>query len=416
VSATIHVIGAGLAGLSAATRLAERGSRLVVYEAARMAGGRCRSYFDQQLGLTIDNGNHLLLSCNHAAMDYLARIGAKNPLEGPAECAFDFYDLKDDARWRLRPNDGRLPWWIFSTQRRVPGTGVVDYLRGASLLTAPRTATVAQALRPSGALWDKMWTPVLVSALNTKLNEASAHLAAAIVKESLAQGGANARPRVPASGLGPAFIDPARAFLQARGAEIRFGARLRAIEFDGARATTLRFGDGDVAIGAGDKLIFAAPAWTALELLPGIRAPNEHRAIFNAHYALAPKAGTPLLTGVVGGYSEWLFAFHDRLSVTISAADDLIETAPDDIAERIWREICAIARLGDTPMPANRLVREKRATFAATPAQDALRPQTQTGWSNLYLAGDWTQTGLPATIEGAIRSGVTAAAAVERAL
>ena len=117
----------------------------------------------------------------------------------------------------------------------------------------------------------------------------------------------------------------------------------------------------------------------------------------------------PLLTGVVGGMSEWVFAFPERLSVTISAADAFIEMAPEDIGERIWREVARIAGLDAGQLPPMRIVKEKRATFAATPAQDALRPQAQTRWRNLWLAGDWTQTGLPATIEGAIRSGERAA-------
>ncbi|MCB1542830.1 MAG: FAD-dependent oxidoreductase, partial [Rhodoblastus sp.] len=130
---------------------------------------------------------------------------------------------------------------------------------------------------------------------------------------------------------------------------------------------------------------------------------------FNAHFAVRPPRNMPLLTGVVGGMSEWLFAFPDRLSVTISAADAFIESAPEDIGERIWREVATIAGLDPAKLPPTRIVKEKRATFAATPAQDALRPQAVTRWSNLWLAGDWTQTGLPATIEGAIRSGERAA-------
>ena len=143
--------------------------------------------------------------------------------------------------------------------------------------------------------------------------------------------------------------------------------------------------------------------------MPDLKTPTEHRAIFNAHFAIAPPPGTPLLTGVIGGLTEWLFAFPDRLSVTISAADALIDEARDDIADTIWREVATVARLGETPMPRFRIVKEKRATFAATPAQDALRPGPRTHWNNLVLAGDWTQTGLPATIEGAIRSGDLAA-------
>lgn len=405
----IHVIGAGLAGLAAATRLAAEGRRVIVHEAARMAGGRCRSYFDSQLGLTIDNGNHLLLACNHAANAYLARIGAKDALTGPDECVFDFIDLAKRERWTLRPNAGRLPWWVLAPSRRVPGTSAGDYLRGVSLLTAGADATVAGALKTDGALWERLWKPVLVSALNTPLETASARLAAAIVRESLGAGGAAARPRVPAHGLGPAFIDPALAFLSARGGEVRFGTRLRALQFSGDRVSALDLGEETIALGADDSIIFAAPAWSALELIPGISAPTEHCAIFNAHFAVPPPGGMPLLTGVVGGMTEWLFAFPDRLSVTISAADAFIEAAPDDIGQRIWREIAGIAGIDALKAPPMRIVKEKRATFAATPAQDALRPQAQTRWRNLHLAGDWTQTGLPATIEGAIRSGERAA-------
>jgi hydroxysqualene dehydroxylase len=409
VTPAVHVIGAGLAGLAAATKLAGWKRRVVVHEAGRMAGGRCRSYFDQQLGLTIDNGNHLLLACNYAALAYLARIDAHDPLAGPDECVFDFIDLASAERWRLRPNDSKIPWWIFSNGRRVPGTSALDYLGGARLLLANDRKTVTQALEPRGKLWERLWKPVLVSALNTQLEEASASLAAAIVRESLGAGGRAARPRVPKHGLGPAFIDPAIAFLISHDAELRYGDRLRAIGFDDARARSLDFGDRTVTLGDEDTVILATPAWTAAELVPGLHAPSEHRAILNAHYAIAPPAGAPLLTGVVGGLTEWLFAFPDRLSVTISAADALIETARDDIAEAIWREVATIMRLGDMPMPRARIVKEKRATFAATPAQDALRPGVKTHWNNLFLAGDWTQTGLPATIEGAIRSGDRAA-------
>ncbi|HMN72836.1 MAG TPA: hydroxysqualene dehydroxylase HpnE [Rhodoblastus sp.] len=415
MNGVVHVIGAGLAGLAAATRLAAEGRRVVVHEAARMAGGRCRSYYDQQLGLTIDNGNHLLLACNHAAMAYLARIGAKDALTGPDECVFDFVDLSKNEKWRLRPNDGRIPWWIFAAGRRVPGTKARDYLGGLSLLTAGAEATVADALATEGALWERLWKPVLLSALNTPLDAASARLAAAVVRESLGAGGAAARPRAPAHGLGPAFVDPALEFLAAHGAEIRFGARLRTLQFAGDRAATLDFGEETITLGPDDAVVFAAPAWSALELLPDVSAPREHCAIFNAHFAVAPPAGMPLATGVVGAMTEWLFAFPDRLSVTISAADAFIETAPDEIGARIWREVAAIAGMDAAQVPPTRIVKEKRATFAATPAQDALRPQAGTRWRNLFLAGDWTQTGLPATIEGAIRSGERAAEFAARA-
>ena len=120
---TIHIIGAGLAGLVRRAELAARGVSVIVHEATAFAGGRCRSYLDATLGMTIDNGNHLVLSGNHAALDYLRDIGARDQLDGPAQREFPFVDLASHERWTLRFNDGRLPWWIFDSRPPRAGHG-----------------------------------------------------------------------------------------------------------------------------------------------------------------------------------------------------------------------------------------------------------------------------------------------------
>jgi squalene-associated FAD-dependent desaturase len=408
VSETVHVIGAGLAGLACALRLADAGRRVALYEAARMAGGRCRSYFDASLGLTIDNGNHLLLSGNMAARDYARRIGASDALVGPDECAFDFLDARTAERWTLRPNASRIPWWVFVADRRVPGTAPLDYLDAGKLLFAKDGATIGDTMRCHGALWEKLWRPVLLSALNTEPEEASATLAGAVLRETLAAGGAACRPMVAKGGLGDAFIEPALRTLRDKGVEPRFGARLRDIAFEGSRVAALRFGDAEVTLEKGDAVVLATPPWIAQELLPGLVAPDDFRAILNAHFKIAPPPGQPLLLGMIGTLTEWLFAFDDRLSVTISGADRLIDESREALAEKIWTEVAAATGLPAAPPPWQ-IVKEKRATFAATPAQEKRRPDAKTRWDNLWLAGDWTKTGLPATIEGSIRSGDRAA-------
>src|SRR5215475_3899267 len=128
---TVHVIGAGLAGLSSAVKLAGQGARVNVLEAAGHAGGRCRSYFDATLNQVIDNGNHLLLSGNHATRDYLRSIGAEDRLAGPEQASFAFADLRDGKRWVLSLNDGRVPLWMFDGKRRAPGTSVREHLATA---------------------------------------------------------------------------------------------------------------------------------------------------------------------------------------------------------------------------------------------------------------------------------------------
>ncbi len=117
---TVYVIGAGLSGLSAAVAIAGAGRKVELIEAANQAGGRCRSYFDATLGRIIDNGNHLVLSGNHATFAYLRTIGAEKGLTGPDRAEFTFADLRDGKRWTFTPNDGPLAWWVLSQKRRVP--------------------------------------------------------------------------------------------------------------------------------------------------------------------------------------------------------------------------------------------------------------------------------------------------------
>ncbi len=405
---TVHVVGAGLAGLSAAVRLAQAGATVEVSEAAAQPGGRCRSYFDPQLGLTIDNGNHLVLSGNTAVHAYMDAIGARGRLAGPDHAASPWIDIRTGERWTLRPSEGRIPWWLFSPRRRVPGTRPLDYLALLPLAWSHRGKSVAEALACRGVLWDRLINPFLLAALNTDAREGSADLAGAIFRGSLAKGGAACRFRVAEPTLSAAFVDPAVETLARLGAPLRLGRRLRRVELDTQGAVSLAFSDGDVALGPDDRLLLAVPPWVAADLLPGLTTPTEHRAIVNAHFKIKPPAGAEALIGVVGGTVEWIFAFADRISVTVSGADRLVGMNRTELAGLLWREVTAVHGLTND-LPPWQVVKEKRATFAATPEQDARRPAAQTRWKNVLLAGDWTATGLPATIEGALRSGSHAA-------
>jgi squalene-associated FAD-dependent desaturase len=404
----VHVIGAGLAGLAAAVELTGKGHEVVLSEAGRQAGGRCRSYRDPQLGVVIDNGNHLVLSGNTHVRDYLATIGASDRLVGPDEAAFAFMDLRDGQRWTLRPNVGRLPWWVLAESRRVPGTRARDYLAVSRLARAGADKAIGEVIPVKGPLWDRLLDNFLVSALNTPAATGSAALAGAVVRETLAKGGAACRPLIATPTLAAAFVDPALDWLARHGATVRLDRRLRWLGIEAGRVAALDFADGAEPVAPGEAVVLAVPAWAAAGLVPGLVVPDKHHAIVNGHFLHPAPAGAAPLTGVIGGTAEWVFAFADRLSVTVSAADHLLDEDRETLAARLWRDV---ARVHDLPatLPPWQIVREKRATFAATPDQDKRRPHATTAHDNLWLAGDWTQTGLPATIEGAIRSGSTAA-------
>jgi hydroxysqualene dehydroxylase len=403
----VHVVGAGLAGLAAAVRLAARGVAVVVHEAAGQAGGRCRSYHDPVLDMVIDNGNHLLLSGNHAALRYLEIIGSSTGLVGPATADFAFVDLAGGKRWTLRINAGRLPWWIFDPNRRVPDTTASDYLSFVRLLWASDRKTIGETVQCAGPLYERLARPLWLAALNIEPKEGSAALAGAVVRETLAAGGRACRPLVARDGLGRVFIEPALRFLAERNAKVVFGHRLRALDCTQDRVAVLDFGEDKLTV-RDDGVVLAVPPLVAADLLPGLDAPSQFRAIVNAHFRLAPPAGLAPIVGIVNGTIEWLFSFPDRLSVTISAADRLLDVPRETLARRTWDEVATVADLPKA-LPPWQIVRERRATFAATPGENAKRPPARTAWKNLVLAGDWTRTGLPATIESAIRSGNWAA-------
>src|SRR5271163_2250142 len=243
---TVHIIGAGISGLSAAVRLANANCRVHVHEATQQAGGRCRSYFDAATNLTIDNGNHLLLSGNRHAVAYARSIGTEAGLVGPARAQFPFVDLKTAQRWQLDLGDGRFPLWVFDEGRRVPDTGLRDYLALMPLIWAGQGKLVGETIPCHGTLYDRLVQPLLLAALNVDPPEGSAGLAGAVVRETLLAGGQSCRPLIARDGLSAVLVEPAVKLLQRKGADIRFGHELRELVMAADRVGALKFGADDV--------------------------------------------------------------------------------------------------------------------------------------------------------------------------
>ena len=405
-----------MAGIAAALSLTAAGRAVVLHEAGPAAGGRCRSYFDRELDLRIDNGNHLLLSGNRAARAYTAEIGATEHFDIPDQAVFPFFDLKTGERWAIRPNKGRIPWWVFRADRRVPDTRLWDYWRMARIIRVRDDTPVAEAMRRGTLFW-KLVEPVAVAALNTASQHGLARLLGAVMRETLLRGGRACRPMLPKDGLSEALVDPAIATLRARGAEIRFNNRIAEVSIERGRVAALRGPNGAIALGSADAVVLAVPARVAAELLPRLVTPDAFEAILNIHFRYKADPEGPLgeagFIGLTSGTAEWVFMKPAHVSVTISAANRMVDDSARAIASLVWPNVVDAlgleAALKDE-MPAYRVVKERRATFAATAEQDARRPRARTDLAaNLALAGDWTATGLPATIEGAIGSGRFAA-------
>jgi hypothetical protein len=224
----------------------------------------------------------------------------------------------------------------------------------------------------------------------------------------LLAGGQACRPLIAREGLSAVLVEPAIRLLQDGGADIRFGHELREFGTSSDLVSELKFGEETIALAPSDAVVLAVPPRPAASLLPGLKTPSKYRAIVNAHFRCEPPKDMPPILGVVGGLVEWLFTFPQRLSITISNADRLVDMPREELVQALWRDVCQASGL-KSDLPPWQIVRERRATFEATPEQNALRPGASTAFKNLFLAGDWTDTGLPATIEGSVRSGNRAA-------
>lgn len=413
MSGRLHVVGAGLAGLSAALTAAEAGRAVSLYEGAQAAGGRCRSYLDSRLGRRIDNGNHLVLSGNRAVARYLSRAGSS--MQTAPEARFAFFDARTGERWEVAISDGPLPLWLLDPGRRPKGVGLGEMLRAGRLLLAGKDDTVASLCGEDGLMVERFLEPMTAAVVNLPPHLASARLLRATMLEAW-RDGRLARPMFAPDGLSAALVEPALGALERAGTDVQFGRLLKDVVREGGRVSQLRFARGEaVVLGPDEDVVLALPPHRLAEILPGVGVPEDHVSILSAHFALSDKAllrGKPRLMGLTGALTQWVFLKGDVVSLTVSAAEHYGDDRGDEDAllARLWGEASAALGLpAKTPYEAARLVREKRATFLQTPKNAAARPKQRTAASNLFLAGDFVDTGLPATIEGAVRSGERAA-------
>lgn len=403
---TIHVIGAGVAGLAAALALAGRGEAVVLHEAAPVAGGRCRALPDGT-----DNGTHALLGANRAALGFLARIGAREGWVEPEPEGLPVLDLADGSARRVALSP--LSW--LDPARRPAGLTAGAMLALARLALPIGDRPVAEAMAAHPEFHRGFVDPLVVAALNTPSPEASSRRLGAVLRRLCGPGAT--RLLVAREGLGPDLVVPALAALRAAGAEVRLGVRLRRLVVRGGRAAVLDFGEegGAVALAPGDAVVLATPPWETRRLLPETPAPALHAPIVNLHYAR--RAATPVrFIGLLGALCQWVLVRPSGVSVTVSAGDGAAREEQEALIPRAWAEIrraaAAFALSGDWPEapPPCRVVKERRATprhLPGPPPRPARLPL-----SNLALAGDWTLPALPATIEAAVRSGEAAARAL----
>jgi squalene-associated FAD-dependent desaturase len=439
------VVGGGLAGITAALDLAEQGAQVTLVERAPVLGGLCRSVPDPVAG-RVDTGQHVYLGCCTALEEFLERIGVE-PAWRQQRLELVVANSRTGVTRRLRAAPLPAPIHLLPVLFRWPGLGtreLVGTSTVASALTSfgPEEQVLLDGVPARSWLYSlgqddraitQVWEPFLVSACNVSLEHCSAGLAAYVIREGLLGGGDAGALRVPATDLTEWLDQPSQRRLAAGSVQVKLRWRAAELLPVGARSHLVRSAAGDELEADWVVLATAAPASARLLKSRGVADAQLDAAaalpsspIVNLHLF----TDRPFLPGPVvaapGSALQWLFdrtalgerelmvegepVFHSAIS--LSAADDLVGTAESSITEQLWtvcRELFPAAR--GARLRHSRVTREASATFAALPGSAASRPGPETPVDGVLLAGNWTDTGWPATMEGAVRSGHAAALA-----
>ena len=404
---TTYIIGSGMAGLSTAVSCLPLGNQIRLLEATKNAGGRCRSFNDQLLDRTINNGTHLILSGNVGIQKYLETISASHTFKTIKPASFKFMDIKSGLKWEIKPSSTRIPWWIFKQRTRIPDTSLMDYLVIARFKFAG-DQTIADLVNTSRPIFDRLWQPLSRAVLNTDAFEGSASSIWIMISETLLKGQKFCYPLIPLKGLSASLVEPALKYLEKNNVFIEYSMRLTSIKLEKDLITSITLNKDQIKLNEDDKIILAIPPKQVSNLLPEIKLPTQSNTIVNIHYRIDDRPPLPTSTnfiGLIGGIADWVFQKDDIYSVTVSSANSISDFSNNDIAKIIWSEIAQILDKDAEIVPINRVIREYNATIKQSPEENKKRPDSQTTFKNLVLAGDWTKTGIPATIESAVISG-----------
>lgn len=444
MSHDVVILGAGVAGLAAAVHLAAAGRRPLVLEAAKTVGGRARSHFHPAFGEALDNGPHVLMGTYRHMLAFLERVGSRHLVWEEGAVAFRFWNRR--RGWHaLTCPDWPAPWHLMAGLAGLPGLSsrekMVALAVGVGVLGGARHAVAQQSVtqwlhahHQTGALFERFWQPLCLATLNEPPASASASLFVAVLKRLFFGDRWAARPLLPRVSLSSLIGQPAQRFIQRAGGEVRCGCRVRGLALSGDHLRRIDTSWGEIRHPR--AVIVALPPVALARLLPAwsgrTGVTRLHASpIVSVHLTYATTAHLPhRMVGLPQESSQWVF---DRGLMALSGASGASGASGEGdrggrfsavlsgaYRERTWsreRLIATVHRdlqrvvpeLTDLVPCAAQVVKEHRATLAAWPGVCAHRPTTQTPWRNVWMAGDWTRTGLPATLEGAAQSGVEAA-------
>lgn len=420
----VIVVGGGLSGLAASVELSAAGIPVLLLEQKPAPGGRACSYVDAVTGDEIDNGQHLLIAGYTHTLAFLETIGSRHLVDVQKHPLLPYHHpTRGFVEFRLPalPSPLHLLWGILRTPLLSFPDRWALVRAGAALRAgnaeAERGATIAawlDAQRQPAEVRRCFWEPLAIAIMNERIDRAPAQLFLDALRQAFLRESHDAALVFPRVGLSRLFADPARAFIERRGGEVRCKADVVRVAVSGGCATGVLLKDGTLLPCAG--AILTVPPAHLLRLIPegtvnlsGVMAENGSSPIISIHLWMELPQMRHEAVGLIGRRVQWVFRRKHHLALVISAAHAFLTMDNRELTAIAMEDLRAV--FGDSPGEPSRsvVIREKNGTVSFTPENEHARPGAATGISNLWLGGDWTDTGLPATIEGAIVSGRRAA-------
>jgi squalene synthase HpnD len=436
----VVVLGAGYAGLAAAKELILRGHEVTLIEGRALLGGRAHSFVDAKSGLVLDNGQHILMGCYHETLALLRQMGVMDRLYSPPRLEVPFVSTKGRSVLAATAPD---PLHLFSALLGFGELTAADKMSAVKLAVRMRLGqeprsdesveTWMRRWKQTPNLIRALWEPLCIAALNEPVATGSAQLFATVIRRTFLAGAADSTILLSRVGLSELFAPEVRKLIEMCGGSVRLQSPVTSLEFEGTKLREIKLSDGT---SIRPEAVISALPWHVLRgLLPGdsklSRACGkiQDAPIVSLHLWLDRPILKEPFVGLLDSPVHWVFSrehIHGAnpvgqegyiVTAVVSGARDLVEKSGAELEELTLAELAKFLPEARDVKVLHRMVYKARsATFAATPETEPLRPDATTEWSNFWLAGDWTHTGLPATIEGAVASGNRAACVVDEAV
>ena len=411
------IIGGGFAGLSAAAHLSTLGYKITLLEASPKLGGRAYSFYDEETKTVIDNGQHILMGCYNYTLDFLRLISALENFYTQKKLEVNY--LKPDFQlFKLKAGilpypfnlvEGLLKFNAISLKSRI---GILKTLLKLLFVTNQRVEnlTVEQWLKSENQDEESLksfWEIISAGALNTSIEKASAKVFTDVLKEIFLTGKRSAKIILPKKGLTESYVDYAQKYILTKNGEINCSEEVKEILIENDRAQKIitnkdNYADFDFIISA--VPYFAFTKFIDKNILSGIPE-FEDSTIVNIHIWLKENNLKEKFYGLIDSPVHWIFNKGNHLNLVISDANYLKEKSAEEIFAMTKTELNRFAKIDPENILTYKVIKEKRATFIPTIDIFNKRPSIKTSIKNLFVAGDWVDTGLPSTIESAVKSG-----------